>query len=1182
MRSSVSYILSTSTTEPNMSHPDYEQISHDHAALLILVKHIGSQLRPKTFTKFYDRIAKLNQVKITDSSGQVRTIFVRYIKEHPVENNDWGDFQTHRRLIGLVSLGKYDSQTELNEVCRVHESLKVKYNATLYDSRSILFGPTKDVDSPVTDKSSGSDCSETKQESNIEKYTTPSNFKTRALFYDETSACVDLENQIVEFINSLFWVLESKRLERSREKLERVSLLFAPFEKKDFVGLDMESRQNKKRCTGRMTKHLGDLCLQAGLVSESIQYYTNAAETLKSVNDWLWLGAAYEGLSTASALVLYPNMQRSEGFQRFGSLPEGSPKKANQEPASSTPTTKKPIANLLNPDDISKRYREAIIHYSKYQNAGIVETEASFKAARIAVEQNHALQAASFLQNVVYINLALSEQEKIQRFETLAHLYTQIGFNRKAAFCLRLAATRYVSPQNPNPNWNKCYSLMLQSLSGHKLILDPIEMLEADQGWPTLQIQILQDLIVAAKRANHSALATRHMTFLLQTMWSHLNQTEQKELAIQLQSLSVQCEGSPVPLVLESGIVVPPANLTDIPVCLGFVLKDLKPHLRPRLIEQEKEDMGPFLFTPIHFGSLDRNKDKGDPKMEFLWVENEACEVSLKLSNPLSFELKVSNMRLLTSGVVFESAPETVTLPPDMVTSLSLTGWARESGELEITGYSTHALGVKSNCRLKYMTNHFPPQFKVDVIPSLPILQVSTSLPQSASFSNFHDDSIVTSAGLSLYHGESAQCVITLTNTSDIPIEMLEVTVNSILEPQLQNEIFQVDLEQVSLILPLQPEQTASFDVKIFASANFLAPNSAVSPSIPQDLNSGMFSSLSTSLPGNSSFSRHNSSFRSSNSGQSSLAGGLTALFQQPLSTAAVEAQLKIRYSGGAGLQSGHCRTSTVFFNVELMPSLHITNWDVLPAEKNTQFYLVLDIANLTTQEMELEYTASKHMLIEGQESCRVPVPVDRCPLSKLSDFYEEADQSKHLTDINRICSEHISELVKLKWLLNATDSKGVASLKGINLNTRMLDMVRMSPLEWEVKINGDKFNAQEDLSCDAGDCMELQMSIANSLETALKELTLSIQFYQDYNNGTLNYRMDTRLAISGASKKILSSLEPKNAANHRCNVVFFAPGLYKLDIQCYTPDGGSTNTAPLVSTGHVWRFTPPISIQVK
>lgn len=166
-------------------------------------------------------------------------------------------------------------------------------------------------------------------------------------------------------------MLESKRLERSREKLERVSLLLAPFEKKDFVGLDMESRNNKKRCTGRMTKHLGDMCLQAGLLTESLTYYTNAVETLKSVNDWLWLGAAYEGLCAASALVLYPNIQRNVSLHRNSSLQEGSPKRSN---SINIPLidiiSRKDVTNSLPPEDISKRYREAIIHYSKYQNAG--------------------------------------------------------------------------------------------------------------------------------------------------------------------------------------------------------------------------------------------------------------------------------------------------------------------------------------------------------------------------------------------------------------------------------------------------------------------------------------------------------------------------------------------------------------------------------------------------------------------------------------------------------------------------------------------------------------------------------------------------------------------------------------------------------------------------------------------
>lgn len=56
------------------------------------------------------------------------------------------------------------------------------------------------------------------------------------MFYGENDPVPDLEQNVAELINALFWVVESKRLERSREKLEKVSLLLAPFEKKDFVG----------------------------------------------------------------------------------------------------------------------------------------------------------------------------------------------------------------------------------------------------------------------------------------------------------------------------------------------------------------------------------------------------------------------------------------------------------------------------------------------------------------------------------------------------------------------------------------------------------------------------------------------------------------------------------------------------------------------------------------------------------------------------------------------------------------------------------------------------------------------------------------------------------------------------------------------------------------------------------
>lgn len=65
---------------------------------------------------------------------------------------------------------------------------------------------------------------------------------------------------------------------------------------------------------------------------------------------------------------------------------------------------------------------------------------------------------------------------QIDRFTTLSDLYTSLGFVRKASFCLRFAATRHVSKNNPNPDWQQCYNLMLQATSGFKLSLDPVDM----------------------------------------------------------------------------------------------------------------------------------------------------------------------------------------------------------------------------------------------------------------------------------------------------------------------------------------------------------------------------------------------------------------------------------------------------------------------------------------------------------------------------------------------------------------------------------------------------------------------------------------------------------------------------------------------------------------------------------
>lgn len=39
-----------------------------------------------------------------------------------------------------------------------------------------------------------------------------------------------------------------------------------------------------------MRKHVGDLCLQAGMLQDALVHYHMAVELLRGINDFLWLG----------------------------------------------------------------------------------------------------------------------------------------------------------------------------------------------------------------------------------------------------------------------------------------------------------------------------------------------------------------------------------------------------------------------------------------------------------------------------------------------------------------------------------------------------------------------------------------------------------------------------------------------------------------------------------------------------------------------------------------------------------------------------------------------------------------------------------------------------------------------------------------------------------------------------
>ncbi|OXB57498.1 hypothetical protein ASZ78_013363 [Callipepla squamata] len=298
------------------------------------------------------------------------------------------------------------------------------------------------------------------------------------------------------------------------------------------------------------------------------------------------------------------------------------------------------------------------------------------------------MEASEILQNAVYINLRqLSEEEKIQRYSVLSELYERIGFHRKSAFFKRIAAMQCAAPSIPEPGWRACYKLLLETLPGYSLSLDPKDFSKGThRGWAAVQMRLLHELVYASRRMGNPALSVRHLSFLLQTMLDFLSDQEKKDVTQSLENYTAKCPGTMEFITLPDGLKLPPVPFTKLPIVRSVKLLNLPTSLRPHkiksLLGQNVSTKSPFIYSPIiaHSRGEERNK-----KIEFQWVQGDVCEVQLMVYNPMPFELRVENMGLLTTGVEFESLPAALSLPAESgLYPVTLVGVPQTTGQITV------------------------------------------------------------------------------------------------------------------------------------------------------------------------------------------------------------------------------------------------------------------------------------------------------------------------------------------------------------------------------------------------------------------------------------------------------------------------------------------------------------------
>ncbi|XXQ30729.1 Trafficking protein particle complex subunit 11 domain-containing protein [Plasmodiophora brassicae] len=365
--------------------------------------------------------------------------------------------------------------------------------------------------------------------------------------------------------------------------------------------IQLDAGKRKRVLPGRLAKISADHWLLAGVVTEARDLYQAAIEATKSSGDFVWRGAALEGILAC-------------------------------EPSASYEVS---VARL----------EKAIRNYARKQDTQLLRIETYFRLARMAQQRRIHIDALGFLSRAYELCEALSPQDQITVAIEAAILSQQQGALRKFGLFVREAALLF----SETYQWAHCLRLTqlampIYGLSGTGPVIP--------HGWITVQKALLEELVVSARGINDCRKACAYMAMLLQTVGPTLPGAEQRKLVADLSALA---------LVAPANTIV---NMDGIPIFTMFSLVPHSPSFQPhhrdtntprRSRHHSFEDV--FLFRPGIQGVL------ADCNVPFETPCNELFHTEVTFKNPLSIELVLENVSLICTGVAYEAFPVLFRLP---------------------------------------------------------------------------------------------------------------------------------------------------------------------------------------------------------------------------------------------------------------------------------------------------------------------------------------------------------------------------------------------------------------------------------------------------------------------------------------------------------------------------------------
>nr|XP_002125742.1 trafficking protein particle complex subunit 9 [Ciona intestinalis] len=1090
-----------------MSIANYNVSCKQHSQILICVQSHGN-ISHTDFEEALSRIKKHEHLTVADAG---RKINVRFEVDVPANNSEWGFFQPHRRVMGFIMIAGCSTAMDVALLHEVFQKKKETLADFIFDARCFVFGMENSL---IQQRNAA------------------------MLQYPDVKTWKTCDIDIEEFLTSVFYVLESKRLHIVGDKSDKLPLLTAPFERQQVSSYDSDSRSYRKKCAGRWKKHLADISLLSGLTLDALQNYHSALDMLVSVNDQVWVGGALEGLCVTSAIVWYSDEDhnQSEAANLASSKQALDPRNLVSSKIWNSAT----MANLLKyciqtPEDFVDRYKEAVINYSRCKHLGVVELEACIKATKVMAIMKKSMEASEFLQNAVYITLNVTEEERITRYSIVADLYRAINFHRKSAFYKRVAAMQCVAPNLNKPNWQKCYQLLQHSLKGYHLnvlgdenksSLDTELSDQVKYGWPQVRLRVLHELVFSSRRLGKNKMAVRYMLYLLMHMHQHLLETEEKEICAGLESFAGKST-----LHEQSDSDDDIHMLFNLPQVLEIVPKQLSFFAQPTILQAEQSTDSVFLFTPSTYQSLKRVEQH----IDFKWCVNTPAEIQLQIHNPLHHHtLHVSELRLICESSsedekevnFIESHQVSLDISPNSTIQATLVVVPKKNGTIKIKGYESVVFGVRSQCLFSDM-NWIPINlFEVEVTPALPMLQ------REISDYNLNSDENKCEIEVHLYPGEIKTLCIPYTNISEVNLDEIEIFLSQPVDTNKHN---------ISSVVTTSTKAERKCNwLKLKFNKEEL--NSQL-PLLPQKSIQIPFQIEATNVVTSETFDLK-----------------------------ACSSEVQIKYSCLEALEKNWCRMVSVKLVVVLHPCLLITNLNISSATRQLNYITTMQVENIcddvvrvtscklncdnVVKPTHLTGIENGHIVIvdldaNDKKKLKFQIPTSTLCSAILENKFDPLSITSNISNDDFI-RDKFNKAMSLEWRTGsgAKLRRGKINISLCEFNLTSFVNVVTSPIYWEFLVNDIIITESGKCSVAIGEPCPVTIQLKNITEHTISKLDLELEIFQDQENGFREWNMEDCVVCMGCQGQYFEQVAPGSSIDFEIVLVFLLVGQYNVRLK--------------------------------